>query len=72
VDRDPMIPYSNENLIVLFGKNEYYQIVGEIIKRSDGLYEIPVNKNVVSAGFKKGDVITKIGRIGEAVLCISG
>lgn len=72
VDRDPMITYSNENPIVLFGKNEYYQIVGEIIKRSDGLYEIPVNKNIVSAGFKKGDVITKIGRIGEAVLCISG
>lgn len=76
IDNDPMITYFSDKPVVLFAKNEYYKMVSEVVvvevEGQPTLYKIPVDRDVQSAGFVSGDVITKIGKEGEAVLCISG
>lgn len=68
VDKDPMLSWQGKS-IILFGKNKYYEVNGEITK-SNGIYKIPVKEDV--SDFSSGDVITKIGKIGEAVMSVSG
>ena len=71
VDKDPMLTYSASDPIIFFGKNKYYKLAGEVLK-DNNIYKIPVDKNVAEEGFARGDIITKIGKVGEAVMCVSG
>lgn len=71
VDKDPMLTYSASDPIIFFGKNKYYKLTGEVLK-DDNIHKIPVDKNVAEEGFARGDIITKIGKVGEAVMCVSG